>query len=159
MSKLGITKTVLVTEYAQALGGVDAKMQVRKGTPLYDFFDRTARHIVAIDEEKCLLKALLREAEPFLLDIVKQGGFHASEAGDIRSRICAALEGEAAPVPSIEDRILRLEALEGVAPAPDSWGITAERIRFIRDKRGASLEGARRLLVANFGRPLPEEQE
>jgi hypothetical protein len=107
----------------------------------------------------CRLLDLLREAELFLLDIVKQGVFHASEAGDIHSRICAELDDKATPVPSIEDRIRRLEVLEGVTPAPDSWGITAERIRFIRDKRGASLEGARRLLVANFGRPLPEERE
>lgn len=159
MSKLGITKTILATEYAQAMGGVDAKMQVRKGTPLYDFFDRTARHIVALDEEKCRLKCLLREAEPFLLDIIKQAGFHAAEAQDVHSRICAALVGEAAPVPSVDERICRLEALEGVAPAPDSWGITAERIQCVRNKRGASLEGARRLLIKNFGKPLPEELE
>lgn len=58
-----------------------------------------------------------------------------------------------------EDRLARLEALQGISCAPASWGITAARIQLVREKRGASLDGAKRILIANFGRPLPEEQE
>lgn len=61
--------------------------------------------------------------------------------------------------PTTEDRLARLEALQGIGPAPTSWGVTAARIRLVREKRGASLEGARQLLIKNFGLPLPEEEE
>jgi hypothetical protein len=61
--------------------------------------------------------------------------------------------------PTTEDRLARLEALQGLSPAPKPWGITAARIQRVRELRGASLEGARQLLIKNFGQALPEEEE
>jgi len=61
--------------------------------------------------------------------------------------------------PTTEDRLARLEALQGLEGAPKPWGITAARIQRVRELRGASLEGARQLLIKNFGQTLPEEEE
>jgi hypothetical protein len=123
--------------------------------------------ISRVQNENEKLKDLLREAEPFVQDVRNQRGFHALEAGDLHDRIWAALKGwknEYRMIsdpfrPTTADRLARLEALQGIGPAPTSWGVTAARIRLIREKRGASLEGARQLLIKNFGLPLPEEEK
>jgi len=59
---------------------------------------------------------------------------------------------------TIEDRISRIEVLMGLAPVPQSWGITAERVLTVSLTRACSLYEAKRALIENFGEPLPEER-
>ena len=60
-------------------------------------------------------------------------------------------------MPTTEERIVRIEILMGVAQPPQEWGITAERIMFVSAARGCGIQAAKRALIENFGKPLPEE--
>lgn len=72
MSKLGITKTVLFTELAQALGKTD--MNAEAGTPIHNFITRNAEYIVGKEEEY----AALVEACHGLLGAYSNGEFEPS---------------------------------------------------------------------------------
>lgn len=56
-----------------------------------------------------------------------------------------------------EERILRLEILNGLAEIPTKWGITDVRLRHLRDVTGWSLEGCRKALIERFGEAHPLE--
>jgi len=62
--------------------------------------------------------------------------------------------------PTLEDRVTRLEHLEGLQPLLlKHWDITSDRIKALREKTGWSLKNTIRNLVENFGELIEEEEE
>lgn len=59
---------------------------------------------------------------------------------------------------SLEERISRLEALQGLIPPPVEWNITTDRIRLVSNERPCGLLEAKRELIKNFGDTMSEER-
>jgi len=60
---------------------------------------------------------------------------------------------------SIEERVKRLEVLEGLASPPKEWNITPTRVKNLRAKKGIGLTSAREILITGFGEPLKIDEE
>lgn len=58
---------------------------------------------------------------------------------------------------SLEDKVTRLEILQGLAAPPKWWHITPDRVKNLAGVTGVSLQTARKMLVTNYGDKLPEE--